>query len=300
MGKGRDNVLYEVRLNIGSRGIGVGEILEGFLISLGVRPEDIVESTQKTKPCLAVYFKSYRASKSLARRLMRLKLKYVAVKIRRLLKKDWLNASEIRFKPFSLTRSLRVVPSWLKGRYRPPQRQHPLYINTSMAFGSGLHETTRFMAALIERCRGRFESFFDIGTGTGILSLVALCCGARKVRAIDFNPDCIKVARDNFRINSYKARGLAAGDIHHYPEKRQYDFVAANLVTHNLVKAGRTLVCRVKPGQYLAVSGVSLENFRHFRESFRKYPLRCLKVIKGKEWAAFLFKKNDSARIRGR
>ncbi len=302
MGKERNNVLYEVRLNIDSRGIGVSEILKRLLVSLGIRQEDIVESTSRMRPCLSVYLKSYRASRNLARRLMKLKLKHAAVKIRRLLKKDWLNAAEVRFKPFSLTKSLRVVPSWLKGRDRAPRRQRPLYINTSMAFGSGLHETTRFMAVLIERCRGRFESVLDVGTGTGILSLVALSCGACKVRAIDFNPDCIRVAKANFRTNGYKTGGLAVGDIHCYTDtqKRQYDFVAANLVTHSLIKSGRTLVSLVRPGQYLAVSGVSLENFRHFRKSFQRHPLRCLKVVKGKEWAAFLYRKTVRSRLGGR
>ena len=84
---------------------------------------------------------------------------------------------------------------------------------------------------------------------------------------------------------------LKVADIHHYPSRKRYDLVAANLVTHNLIKAGRKLVSLVRPGKYLAVSGISLENISVLKKAFRKYPLRPLQIVKGKEWAAVLYKK---------
>ena len=224
------------------------------------------------------------------RTLEKLHLKNVSVEVRSLKKKDWQDVWKIGFKPSALGKTFVAVPAWIKDKY-VPHRRTPVYIDTSLAFGSGLHETTRFMVELMERCRGRFSKILDVGTGTGILSIVAYHCGARNIRAVDFNPDCVRIARQNFRRNGCAIQDVKVADIHQYKGGGRYDFVVANLVTHNLLKAARTLVSLVSKGKYLAVSGVSLENYPRFHKAFQKYPLKCLKIVRGKDWSAFLYKK---------
>lgn len=217
-------------------------------------------------------------------------MKNASIEARSLRRKDWQDRWKIDFKPSLMGKMFVAVPAWLKDKY-VPKRRTPVYIDTSLAFGTGLHETTRFMVEVIERCRGRFDRFLDVGTGTGILSIVAHHCGAGHIRAIDFNPDCVRVALENFRRNGCSIPVAKAADIHRYREGGRYDFVAANLVTHNLITAGRRLVSLVAKGKYLAVSGVSMENYSHFRKAFEGHPLRCLKIIRGRDWSAFLYQK---------
>lgn len=296
-------VLREIRLRIISREPGAAEILMNILAACGISREALVELTQRKRRYILFYPKTSAQARRATRALKTLNClngkRGAMLETRTLYKKDWQDRWKKDFKPFTLGNNFFVIPAdWPAGtmdwhkKYRAGDRI-PIVIDTAMAFGSGLHETTRFMAQLIDSCAGRFESFLDIGTGTGILSVVAAKRGPAKIDAIDFNPDCIKVANANFKRNGCRPSSLAVADIHHYASRKKYDFVAANLVTHNLVKAGRKLVSLVSPGKYLAVSGISLENVPIFKKAFRKYPLRPLKIIKGKEWAAMLYKTRE-------
>lgn len=290
------NVLQEIRLRISSKRPGAIEILKDVLSGCGISRQELVELAQGNHQYILFYPKSSARARRIRRSLKKLDCPGVILGTRTLSKKDWRDRWKKDLKPFALGKTFWVVPSGWGKKYGTSGRI-PIIVDSAMAFGSGLHETTCFMARLIESCRGRFISFLDIGTGTGILSVAAIKCAATKVDGIDFNPDCIKVARANLKRNGCRPATLAVADIHDYPSRRRYDFVAANLATHDLVKAGRRLVSLVRPGKYLAISGVSLENVPVLKKAFRKYLLRPLKIIKGREWAALLYKKREGRQL---
>ena len=73
------------------------------------------------------------------------------------------------------------MPVWYRDKYKPVPGRDYILMDTLLSFGTGLHETTQCMAQFIEDKKGKFESFLDIGTGTGILALVALKHGAKDV-----------------------------------------------------------------------------------------------------------------------
>ena len=283
--------IYEVSVKVGSANIGRNEILTKLLINTGgIRCHQIVECTQWPHHCLNVYFRTPREACVLKKKLAAFHFHDVAVTIKRVLKKDCLTKLKNEIKPFFLTKSFGVVPMRLKGKYA--FRTHtPIYIDTGVAFGTGRHETTRFIAQLVERCRGRFESFLDVGTGTGILAMVASKCDAVDVTAIDVSSEAVKVARSNFCKNRCLSIKIKTAGIHKFKFKKQYDFVCANLITQDLIHMADKLCGLVKPGQYLAVSGISLNSYDTFRSAYAQYPLRCVKVVKGKDWTAILFKK---------
>ena len=154
-----------------------------------------------------------------------------------------------------------------------------------------MHATTRLMANTIERCRGKFKSFLDVGTGTGILSLIALKSQAQNVDALDVDRHVFKTTRENFANNLLKARAFIKSDIKGFKTGRKYDFVAANLITHELIKAKRKLAALVKPGGYLAVCGITINNLETLKEGFQKLPLRCIKIQKAEGWVALLYKR---------
>ena len=74
---------------------------------------------------------------------------------------------------------------------------------------------------------------------------------------------------------------------------REYDFVAANLISQDLMTMGRKLVACTKPGKFLAVSGISLDNLKKVKDVFQTFPLRCVRVLKGKDWAAILYRRSQ-------
>ncbi|HBR13950.1 MAG TPA: hypothetical protein DD723_00170 [Candidatus Omnitrophica bacterium] len=310
MPRHKDKITFELSVKIAPSHEGALEILRDVLTGIGFKRDEIIELRQKKRSRLCLYFPSPLKAEALKEKLKKTPLKGITVSIKPLLPRDWRDRWKTDFKPFRLTEHLDVIPSWLK-ESGPVSPRRPVYIDTSQAFGTGLHETTRFMASFIEQCRGEFKSFLDVGTGTGILSIVALHSGASRVRGIDISPESIKAARFNLRTNGYvigrqtavddtfdasgRRRALAlslkAMDFEKFNEKTTYDFVAANLITHDLIQMGKKIISLVKPGRYLAVSGISLENYPLFRKTFGPFPLKRLRVEKGKSWVGVLYKK---------
>ncbi|OGX31215.1 MAG: hypothetical protein A2787_01775 [Omnitrophica WOR_2 bacterium RIFCSPHIGHO2_01_FULL_48_9] len=74
---------------------------------------------------------------------------------------------------------------------------------------------------------------------------------------------------------------------------QQFDFVAANLISDDLIRLKKKIFSLVKPGQYLALSGISLENFSKVKKAFAALPLRCVQIRQGSRWAAVLYQRTQ-------
>jgi ribosomal protein L11 methyltransferase len=260
---------------------------------MGISDHLIVESIEWPDRRLAVFYESVKKADKVLLSLRRLKLNNVKLISRALKKSDWQTKWKDEFKPFALTKSFGVIPMWQKGKFAFRTRK-PIYIDTDLAFGTGLHSTTKYMAEFIERLRGRFRSFFDVGTGTGILAIMAAKCGASQIDAIDISPDSVNVAQVNFNENECLPININIADAHRIKIRKKYDLICANIITQDLIQMADKLVCAVNSGKYLAVSGISLNSYETFRKAYAKYPLKCIKIEKGDGWAAILFQKVKS------
>ncbi|MCA9401491.1 MAG: 50S ribosomal protein L11 methyltransferase [Candidatus Omnitrophica bacterium] len=285
--------IYEIILAIPRNQTASKEILRQVLLNTGFSAYDIIETTFEGRDQLSVYHPDKQLAQNLRRQFKKLTLRHIDVIIQSIFEQDWQTRWKKSFTTFSLTPNLDVVPRWEVKKYTPQKNKDFITIDTSIAFGTGLHATTRFMALFIERCRGKFRSFLDIGTGTGILLMIALKNGANQalVSGVDISKDAIKIAKENLEANSFKSGCLKVKDIHKDNSPKTFDFVAANLITQDLIDSGKKIVGYVKPDGYLAVSGISINSYPRFREAFKKYPLQCLKIHKGEGWTGILFKK---------
>ncbi|MDD3375553.1 MAG: 50S ribosomal protein L11 methyltransferase [Candidatus Omnitrophica bacterium] len=281
--------LFEIFCIIKSANRDQADLVAEFLFSIGANYRDVTVLTKKGIFRISIYFKNQKKAENFKTKLDNFRLKGVSFKLREVKIENWKEKWAKNFSPFQLTKTIDVVPTWRKKSYKKTKRT-PIYLSSINAFGTGLHETTSFMAELVEQKKDKFSSFFDIGTGTGLLALVALHNGAKDVLAIDFNQDCVKSAKENFEVNKSKAL-IQKADIGEFKIKKVFDFVAANLITHDLTKFKRELVSFVGPRGFLAISGISLENLSLIKETFRALPLRCIKIKRGKQWVALLYKR---------
>ena len=284
------NIHYELTLELPGKQVQGHALCRQVLINFGIKPNEIIEETSSDGVRTCLYLDSLQKCQLLKHKLKDAQLRGVKLSSRVCHKNDWLEAWKADWHPFQLTKKIDVVPVWKKSEYLPGKRKF-IWLDTAMSFGTGLHETTQMMAQLIENHEGEFKTFFDIGTGTGILSLVALCSGADEVCAVDISPLSIRTARDNMKANFLKFNWIKRADIGALKFNQKFDFVAANLVTEDLIALRRKIVQFVRTGGWLAVSGVSLGNLRRLRQSYTGWPLRCVNVCKGKDWAAVLFQK---------
>ena len=268
-------------------------LARAVLLSLGFGEGDLVASSLKGKGAIELFDEKQEKLERVKKLFVRLGLPGVKISQRRLAPKDWLTLWKSQWKPAPLTKKLDVVPVWYKDKYKARRGCDHILMDTLLSFGTGLHETTRFMAQFIENKEGSFKSFLDIGTGTGILALVALKYGAKEVVGIDIGQLSVQAARDNMKANRSYFKVLKA-DIKKYPSKNTFDFVAANLITEDLIEHSKKILSFVKKDGLLAVSGISLDNLSKLRKSFSSLPLKCLKISKGKQWSGLLFQKKMS------
>src|SRR3989338_1278897 len=206
--------ILEISLILVNGDIGNIELLRRILSGQGIDDHLIVEILEWPYKTLSVYFSNTEKSWDILKVLRALKLKNVKLVGKVLKKKDWALKWKDNFKPFILTRTFGIVPMWQKGTYTF-RGKVPIYIDSDLAFGTGLHPTTKYMARIIERTRGRFKSFLDVGSGTGILSIIAAKCGAKIIDAVDICPEAVKVARGNFMENACPQVNIRVADAYH-------------------------------------------------------------------------------------
>ncbi len=263
------------------------------LIASGTPVQGIVVEGMATKMVLKVFSPR---PEPLRKRLLlfkRLDVPGLKAGLSMLRPKDWLTLWKTSWRPSRLTKTLDVVPRWHRRNYRPVDGRDFIVMDTVLSFGTGLHETTQMVAQFIEDCRGLFSSFLDIGTGTGILTMVALKNGVRRVLAIDNGELSVQACKSNFKANRLRAT-VKRKDIAKFHPACVFDFVAANLITHDLITNRHRILALVKPGGYLAVSGISLHKLGIFRRAFKPLPLTSLKTIKGQKWAGLLYQRQMS------
>lgn len=284
------HILYELSL-IFKKDAPASRILGRLILeTLGFQFNEIVEGQEHHRPVLKVFVASNQDAQRLKKQLVALSLKAITIEITELKRPDWQDRWKRDFAPFALTQTLDVVPVWRKKDYKPKIGRQPILIDTISAFGTGLHDTTRFMAELIEEYAQVDHRLLDVGTGTGILAMVALKLGVKNVSAIDIDPECITVATANLKRNRLEVTELKAIDIAKIKIKNEFDFVVANLISHDLVQLKENLKRLVVPGGVLAISGISLENSAWVDREFKKISFQRQKVKKSKAWVAFLYK----------
>lgn len=169
----------------------------------------------------------------------------------------WRDAWKEHFKPFALTPRITVVPPWVEQRPSPPEGGFLLELEPGRAFGTGLHASTALIAEILDASapalRGR--EVLDVGTGSGILALVALLYGAERALAIDIDPDVIEVVNENAARNHLASRVEArVGTI--TSVMQTFPWVIANIEPRVLRPIAVDLARVLAPGGTLVLSGI--------------------------------------------
>jgi ribosomal protein L11 methyltransferase len=259
---------------------------------------------------VSVYFSKNRflsreVREEISARLLRIKncgLKIGAgkIKIAKVRREDWAESWKRHFKPLEIGNVLLVKPSWIKKR--PRKNQAVVILDPGLSFGTGQHPTTEF--CLREICRvgvarqqsshrlDATKSFLDIGTGSGILAIAATKLGYKPIRAIDFDPEAVRIARANARVNSvHKKLQIAQGDVTKLltKPKAQFDLVCANLISNLLIAERKKILAQLKPSGILVLAGILKLEFLEVQRQFESLGLKLISSRSKKEWRSCSF-----------
>jgi ribosomal protein L11 methyltransferase len=166
---------------------------------------------------------------------------------RAVIEKDWLSEWKKSFKPSQVTSRIWIVPTWSEGsgELKPPKKPGQkgmivIKLDPGMAFGTGIHATTRRCLELVESLvHLRSRSVLDVGTGTGILAMAAARLGARRVVAIDVDPEAVRTANENLKVNRLSSRvslRRMRADPGIKPGWKKFDLILANLFSQELIR----------------------------------------------------------------
>ncbi len=264
---------------------------EVFFAGLGIESGRLVSAETKRSFKIFFYTRSFSELKKIRRDFAAAEPKGLRLKVLVLGRRDWLDKWKLYYRPTAVAKRFVVVPQWERPRFRPGNRI-PLYLDPGGAFGSGLHETTRLVIRAMEKCSVSGKTFLDIGTGTGILSITAAKLGAAEICAFDSDPQSVRVAKNNFKLNRCINGRFLRADLTRFPVRRCFDLVAANLLSRTLTDNRRKILSAVKPGGTLLVSGIHRINLRGFLAFFpASSAFAGRKIFNGRSWSAILWKR---------
>lgn len=162
--------------------------------------------------------------------------------------------------------------------------RHELLINPKMAFGTGHHETTYQMIAMMEEVDWAGRSVLDFGAGTAILAILAAKLGAATVDAVEIEEPAVENARENVELNGTPAVRVILGDAEAIPQLT-YERILANINRNVILASLASLYQRLAPGGRLFLSGFYGEDVPILLEACRPYDLSLGRRMDKNNWS---------------
>jgi ribosomal protein L11 methyltransferase len=174
------------------------------------------------------------------------------ITVRFVAEEDWAHAWKAYFKPQRIGERVVVKPTWEP--FAPEAGDVVVEIDPGMAFGTGLHATTRLCLRGLEKHVTPGMTVADVGTGSGILAAAAALFGAASCAATDIDPLAVKIARENVALNRVDDRvTVAESDV---PPAGEFDIVVANILADVILGMAPALLAATRPGGLLIASGI--------------------------------------------
>lgn len=210
---------------------------------------------------------------------------------------DWINNWKQYFKQFYVDDIL-IIPSWEEVKEEDKDKMI-IHIDPGTAFGTGMHETTQLCIRQLKKYVTPETELLDVGTGSGILSIIALKLGAKHAVGTDLDPCAVPAVEENKEVNGIlpEAFDMMIGNIIDDKEVQdrvgyeKYDIVVANILADVLVPLTPVIVNQMKPGGIYITSGIIDEKEETVTEAVKAAGLEVVEVTYQGEWVSVTARK---------
>lgn len=212
---------------------------------------------------------------------------------------DWINNWKKYFHQFYID-NLLVIPSWEEVKLEDKDKKI-LHIDPGTAFGTGMHETTQLCIRQLKKYITPETELLDVGTGSGILSIVSLMYGIHHAVGTDLDPCAVEAVRENMETNHIPAEkfDMMIGNI--ITDKavqdkvgyNKYDIVVANILADVLVPLTPVIVNQLKTGGIYITSGIIDNKEQTVVDAVKAAGLEVLEVTYQGEWVSVTARKNQ-------
>ncbi|WP_026950700.1 50S ribosomal protein L11 methyltransferase [Algoriphagus mannitolivorans] len=202
-------------------------------------------------------------------------------------KVNWNQEWEKNYDPISVDDLVYVRASFHESK---PGFRHEIVINPKMSFGTGHHATTFQMLKHQGRLDHAGKRVLDVGSGTGILAIMAHLLGASAVEAFDIDDWCVENGNENFDLNGLSTR-MGLGTIRDVNPQGPFDIVLANINKNVLLDEMQIYAELLEPQGYLLLSGFYSEDIQDLLEVAKPLGLELLESSTKDNWAALILQK---------
>lgn len=212
--------------------------------------------------------------------------------------KDWINNWKEHFHQFYVDDIL-IIPSWEEVKPEDEDKMI-IHIDPGTAFGTGMHETTQLCIRQLKKYVTEDTQLLDVGTGSGILGIIALRLGAAHVVGTDLDPCALSAVEENTQVN-----GVAEGtfdmmigniiddkSVQDEVGYEKYDIVVANILADVLVPLTPVIINQMKPGAVYITSGIIDMKEGEVRQAVEAAGLQVLEVTRQGEWVSVTARKS--------
>lgn len=208
---------------------------------------------------------------------------------------DWNRVWKTHYHAFDLGRRLRIEPAWLVAAEAPGTIR--LIVEPGLAFGTGTHETTRLCLQALEAwadARDRSlegDSALDVGTGSGVLAILAVRLGVGRAVATEIEREAVASAAQNLALNGVADRV----ELHHTGDLKQipgtFQIVVANILSSVLLPLAAPLARKVAAGGTLILSGLLERELPAVTAAYERHGLARVSAVSEHGWAALTLRR---------
>jgi ribosomal protein L11 methyltransferase len=198
---------------------------------------------------------------------------------------EWTEEYRKSIQPVRIAGDIVIRPPW---HPLPPDTAYDILIEPKMAFGTGTHETTRSCLTVI---RNRFRPgmrFLDLGTGSGILSILASKMGASFIKSVDYDLAAVNNCKENLEINGVTTpHDVQFGSIDKCERDQVYDFVCANIIKSTILPIIPRLLHLTKQGGFLVLSGLLAQDEEEISSALLTNHESEFEILPDNKWLTF-------------
>ncbi len=205
------------------------------------------------------------------------------LRVRVLEEADWANAWKKFYTILHVGTHTVIKPSWLE--YSAQPGEVVIELDPGMAFGTGLHPTTRLCLAALEKYIQPGDLMLDVGTGSGILSIGGAKYGAATVDARDIDPIAAETAQKNVELSGVADRvKVSMGSITAEETPANANIVAANILAEIIADLAPALAHHLAPGGTLVASGILADKRDIVADAFEPVGLELFETTREEDW----------------